>query len=544
MTSNNQAIPDDVSKDAITHTEVASVAPQPKAAKRNKAVDKAAEFLAAVNQDLHFTFEEEKAVLRRIDFRVLPLLLWAYFFQQLDKSTLGYVSIFGLVEDANLVGQQYSWLGSILYFAQLVMQPLAAFMLVKLPTGKLLAAVIFLWGTSQTVMAACTDFASLAALRFLLGAFEAFIAPICVVVTQLWYRRSEQTLRNSFWTGMNGVTSIIGPLITYGLGHVSSSTLYRYQIIFMFCGFLTVAYSGLVLWLMPDSPMEAKYLTEREKVIATERLRANQQGITSREWKWDQVLETATDPKTYAWFVIIVAISIPSGGIGTFGSLIVRDFGYDAFTAILFKIPFGAVQVVTIIGSAAIATKWQRKGYVISLSTLLPIAGTIILLTVPRSQRGVLLFGWYLISCFACITPLIYAWHVQNTAGDTKRKCTSAVMFAGMCTGNIIGPLLYSVDQAPEYRPGLISNLVLFVLTGILGTLITFYLMFLNKRHAAQREALGKSANKIDESMVGKDRLGETKAIELEEDRHQAVTEDKGFADITDLLNEDFQYVY
>lgn len=117
-------------------------------------------------------------------------------------------------------------------------------------------------------------------------------------------------------------------------------------------------------------------------------------------------------------------------------------------------------------------------------------------------------------------------------------------MFAGMCTGNVIGPLLYSVDQAPEYRPGLISNLVLFVFTGVLGTLITFYLMFLNKRHAAQREALGKSAHKIDESMVGKDKLGEAKAIELEEDRQQDVTEDKGFADVTDLLNEDFQYVH
>lgn len=64
------------------------------------------------------------------------------------------------------------------------MQPLVAFMLVKLPTGKLLAAVILLWGSAQAIMSASTDFASLAALRFLLGAFEAFIAPICVAVTQ------------------------------------------------------------------------------------------------------------------------------------------------------------------------------------------------------------------------------------------------------------------------------------------------------------------------------------------------------------------------
>ena len=383
------------SKDAITH--VASAPTSGPAQPVEPKKDKAALFLESVDEDTSFTYEEEKAVLRRIDYRILPLILWAYFFQQLDKSSLSYVSIFGIVDDAKLVGRQYSWLGSILYFAQLAMQPLAAFMLVKLPTGKLLAAAIFCWGSALTIMSACTNFASLAALRFLLGAFEAFIAPICVVVTQMWWRRSEQTLRNSFWNGMNGVTAILGSLFTYGLGHINSDVLYSYQIVFMFCGFLTVAYSALVLWLMPDSPMEAKYLSQREKVIATERLRANQQGITSRKWKWDHVYETATDLKTYLWFLIIVSISIPSGGISTFGSLIIKDFGYSKFTAILFNIPFGAIQVVAIIGSAAVATKWKRKGFVISIAALLPTVGTVILLTVPRKQKGVLLFGYYLV---------------------------------------------------------------------------------------------------------------------------------------------------
>lgn len=70
------------------------------------------------------------------------------------------------------------------------------------------------------------------------------------------------------------------------------------------------------------------------------------------------------------------------------------------------------------------------------------------------------------VSCLAAITPLIYAWQAQNTAGDTKKKCTSAVVFIGMCTGNVIGPLLYDESQAPLYRSGLISNLIMFALVG------------------------------------------------------------------------------
>lgn len=60
---------------------------------------------------------------------------------------------------------------------------------------------------------------------------------------------------------------------------------------------------------MPDSPMEAKFLGEREKVIAVERLRANQMGIISREWRWDHVWETLLDVKTWIWFILIIAIS-------------------------------------------------------------------------------------------------------------------------------------------------------------------------------------------------------------------------------------------
>jgi MFS family permease len=301
LSSTNMASPSP-DKDNITHIEQA---PPP-----GEKSDTAAKWLAEAQvEGVRFTYEEERAVLKRIDHRVLPLLLGAYFFQQLDKSSLSYVSIFGLQQDANLVGRQYSWLGSILYMAQLVMQPLAAFLLVKLPVGKLIAGAIFLWGCSLAIMAACTDFKSLLALRFVLGSFEAMIAPACVATTTMWWRRSEQTLRTGAWNAMNGLTFIVGSLFTYGLGHIESGALYKYQTIFLFCGLLTVVYAAVVLVLTPDSPMSARYLSERERVIAVERLRANQMGIQSGHWRWDQVWETFYDLKTWCWFVAIVAIS-------------------------------------------------------------------------------------------------------------------------------------------------------------------------------------------------------------------------------------------
>jgi hypothetical protein len=180
-----------------------------------------------------------------------------------------------------------------------------------------------------------------------------------------------------------------------------------------------------------------------------------------------------------------------------------------------------------------------------ALVSILPIVGTVMMLTVPRHYKGVLLFGYYLVSCLAAITPIIYTWHIQNTAGDTKKKCTSAMVFVGMCTGNVIGPLLYSVDDAPLYRPGLVSNLVMFMLVGVLSLLIPIYLAVLNKRHAKRREELGKSAVRIDESMLKKADMAHGKSMELEPIGQQQRQEtDNGFSDLTDMQNEDFIYVY
>lgn len=121
------------------------------------------------------TKETNTHVLRMIDLRLLPILLGVYFLQQIDKTTLSYASVFGLIEDANLHGQQYSWLGSVVYLSQLVVQPLVAYILVKVPLGKFLAITMLLWGIALTCMTPSDTFAKLLVCRLFLGAFEAGI---------------------------------------------------------------------------------------------------------------------------------------------------------------------------------------------------------------------------------------------------------------------------------------------------------------------------------------------------------------------------------
>lgn len=67
-----------------------------------------------------------------------------YTLSHLDKNALSYGAVFNLKKDFHLEGDQYSWLGSIVYLAQLVVQPLTAFALVRLPLAKFVCINVFL----------------------------------------------------------------------------------------------------------------------------------------------------------------------------------------------------------------------------------------------------------------------------------------------------------------------------------------------------------------------------------------------------------------
>lgn len=157
-----------------------------------------------------------------------------------------------------------------------------------------------------------------------------------------------------------------------------------------------------------------------------------------------------------------------------------------------------------------------------------------------------------------CPAPLIYSWSAANTAGDTKRKCTSAVLFIGQSVGNVVGPLLYKPAEAPRYTRGLTSNLVLYCVIVVLVVLVSLYLAFLNRSHSKRRVAMGKSAVIIDTSLFSAAEAEKAKqeqaaqaagdnghemAAAGEEQAEENVGA-RAFDNLTDLENEEFVFVF
>lgn len=57
---------------------------------------------------------------------------------------------------------------------------------------------------------------------------------------------------------------------------------------------------------MPDSQSNARWLTEKERKIAVERVRENQTVSSDSDWKWPQFWEALRDPQTTFFFITAV----------------------------------------------------------------------------------------------------------------------------------------------------------------------------------------------------------------------------------------------
>lgn len=75
--------------------------------------DKALALLADNDVEFDPTSPEAKAVLGKIDRRIMPILLFVYILMLVDKNSISYANIMGIREEVGLSASQFSWLGSV-----------------------------------------------------------------------------------------------------------------------------------------------------------------------------------------------------------------------------------------------------------------------------------------------------------------------------------------------------------------------------------------------------------------------------------------------
>ncbi|KIY47460.1 MFS general substrate transporter [Fistulina hepatica ATCC 64428] len=505
--------------------------------------------------DIEVTEADSRRIVRQTDIFILPLLIWVYFLQILDKSLLGFAASYGLKTYAHLQGNQYSIVGSMNAIAQLAWMPFSSYLLVRITPRRLMPIVVIGWGASLTGMAFSLSFSSLVATRFLLGLFEAVCIPLFTIITSIWYRRAEQPLRVAAWYSTNGFGTIFAALLSWAFAHIQHGKLHGYQITFLACGLATLVTGALIHWRLDNNASEARFLSPEDRIKATERLRVNKTGLLATDvFKWGQVFEAFLELKMWLFFAMALLLNVGASVINVFGPLILDGLNFDQSTLTLLNMPLGAVQFIVILASSYAAQHYKIKSIFLLIIVIPVIVGMALLYTTPESSTGVRLFAYYFMAFLFGGNPLIVSWVAANTGGLTKKSVTISAYNAASAAGNIIGPYLFTTAQAPRYIQGLRDCLGIFVALFCVVIMQMANIMVLNHRKRRQRVRNGKPEYVTDLSMArefhevaeaghandvpASERIGADELSRVREEQEAAVQRD-----LTDQENDQFVYL-
>ncbi|KAL4805925.1 fungal-specific transcription factor domain-containing protein [Aspergillus unguis] len=418
-----------------------------------KGLDEAAEYLAHHAGHEPLSPEEERKMIRKTDWILLPMLFMTATLGAVDKVAISTAAIYGLEDDLHLVGQQYSWAGSIL-----------------------------------SIGVRC---------------LEAIIVPSISLIIAAFYTKTEQPPRNALVFA--AASSIINGFLSWAVGHIpSSAPMAIWQYLFFITGSISALWSMIAFLFLPSSPMTAVFLTPREKHHTLQRLSANKTGITNRHWKWTQSLEAIVDPKTWLLFLFNIAINIPNGGLTTFSGIIINNLGFSAVHTSLLNMPTGVMSTASAFLFSWVAAKCvNRRCLVTMVACCVPAVGAVMVYTLPRENIAGQMVGIYLLYTYFAPYVVGISLAQANTAGSTKKTVQYSILYIGYAVGNLIGPQTFRDSQAPAYTGGFVAMLVCYCVCILLMGMYWGIAAVMNRRDEPVGEEEDAFADKTDFEQVG-----------------------------------------
>ncbi|KAF9884834.1 hypothetical protein FE257_001177 [Aspergillus nanangensis] len=419
--------------------------------------DIGADLYAEVGQLTPEELEREGAEVRKLlDWRILPVLYLTYVMQYLDKLSLNYASAYSLIPDLGLEGQRYSWVAAVFNFGYLFWAVPSNLMIQRLPLAKYMGVVIIIWAGIVLAHIGAKNYAGILVLRFVLGMAEACVSPCMMNFTSMFYKRSEQPLRMAFWLSGNGMATMIGALLGFGLGHSHNTSLASWKLIFLTIGLMNLVTGCLFLWLMPDSPATAKFLNHRQRIVAVQRVSENMIGVKTKQFKFRQALEIFSDLKVLCVLGIGIGCGVVNGGVSNFASSLIKGYGFSGIYATLLQLPTGAIEAVVVPICGLISTYVKdSRCIVLAVVCLIPFAGLLGIRFTDIEHR------WTLVGCtwlqYIIGAPVIISWNLlsTNVGGHTKRSFANGFWFTLYAGGNVAGANIFFAHEAPRYYSAL-----------------------------------------------------------------------------------------
>ncbi|PVI02175.1 MFS transporter-like protein [Periconia macrospinosa] len=428
---------------------------------------------------------DEKKLVRRMDLRILPMIVILYIFSFIDRVNIGNAQLFSLNKDLKLTGLQYNIALCLFFVSYVTFEIPANILMKKMKPHIFMSGCAFLFGFLVIMEGLVTNFTGLAILRFLLGAAEAGVFPGCFYLLSMWYKRSEAQKRFSFFTNASTFGGAFGGLLASGIGHMDGVRgWHAWRWIFILEGVMTCIMAIIAFFFIADFPEDTRWLTDAERAFVVRRLAEDQGDLEHEPITLRGVIRSLSDLKLVAAGFIYFGPTMAGSGLAYFIPTIVNSYGYTPIESQLYSIPPWAAALGFSMICAFISDRAQKRfpfivfGFIIAISSIV----TLDKVHDNRSARYAALILCTM-SVFGTL-PVIICWFVMNQEGHLNRIVGSAWQIGFGNIGGIIAVFSFPASHKPFYHLGYTLSVAMICLSFGASALYLVLCMTENKRRA------------------------------------------------------------
>ncbi|KAL4889660.1 pantothenate transporter [Aspergillus ambiguus] len=402
--------------------------------------------------------DEEKKLLRRIDWHLLPLLAVMYLLKTVDYTNVANARIMdkgtprNIMNELKMTSDQYNLVTTLYYIPYIVAEAPSNLLLKGVRPSVWQARIMISWGAVLCCHAAVTNRQGLYAVRFFLGLFEAGLWPGILLQLCYWYRPDEIAPRVVLVTLLGNFSTLVSGLLAFAFNGVVAGGLSGWKWLVLTEGIFTVLLGIAVYLFLPDFPSTASWLTEKEKAFAQARLPSQSPRAAESNFDLRELITTLKNKRLWLFLLCWAFFTVGTTGLQFYEPTVISNLGFASMGKTqLLNIPSAIFAVILTIVFGILADTGRIPQPAIPLGFMIVIEACYGVLYVFPSNGGVYAATILAVGSSNAWYTMMWPWRVQTTEGATGSAFAIAFANSYGQIGGAVGSQLFNSRYAPRY---------------------------------------------------------------------------------------------
>ncbi len=410
-----------------------------------------------------FTPEFEKATYRKVTLRLMPFLFLCYVVSYISRVNVGFAELQMHSDLRYFTDTVYGIGAGIFFIGYFIFEVPSNMIMRRIGARALITPVMIIWGlVSAATMFAYTE-ASFYILRFALGVVESGFFPGVILYLTFWYTvKSRAKITGYFMSAMALSSALGGAVSGWILEEMSSvGSLKAWQWLFVIEAIPAVLAGLSTYFILSDDPAHAKWLSQDEKDLLTQRLEEEELAKKTRGVTDHRFSDAFRSKTVWAFCIVYLGIIIGNYGLTFWLPEIIKDGITRNYwdIGLISTIPWGLSAIAMILyGHHSDKTgerRWHLAGAILLAAAGFAVAG-IPGLTPVESLAAITVAAIGFMSAFSCF----WAIPAEILSGAAVAAGIAWINSIGNL-GGYLGPSLIGEIRQMTHNQMLIPFLIL-----------------------------------------------------------------------------------